>query len=286
MATLKTGFPGLEGSNDSTKSLLGDGTWGQPKAAAHDIFSAVHGDTTGAAAAVLGDIMAANATPKWAKVTGNTTTTHKFLAQTGTGTVSALPGWVQPASTDISDFDEAVETVVGGYYVGSTTINIAAESSDQRIISAITQMSVTSDASGLKLSGDATTPGNNQVYGTNGSGTKGWYASGGLLYAAIAADQAAVAGSGYIANKPSTQCVITLPATAAVGAQVGVKGLGATGWKVTANTSQTIQFENLTTKTAGSVSNNTVYDVAVFTCLVANTTWIAESPNMLTVETS
>jgi len=36
------------------------------------------------------------------------------------------------------------------------------------------QMSVTSDGSGLKLSGDSTTPGNNKVYGTDGSGNKGW----------------------------------------------------------------------------------------------------------------
>jgi hypothetical protein len=40
------------------------------------------------------------------------------------------------------------------------------------------QMSVTSDASGLKLSGDSATPGNNKIYGTNGSGTKGWYDAG------------------------------------------------------------------------------------------------------------
>ena len=38
------------------------------------------------------------------------------------------------------------------------------------------QMSITSDASGIKLSGDATSPGNTMLYGTNGSGTKGWYA--------------------------------------------------------------------------------------------------------------
>jgi hypothetical protein len=37
-----------------------------------------------------------------------------------------------------------------------------------------TQMSVTKDASGLKLSGDAASPGNNKVYGTDGGGIKGW----------------------------------------------------------------------------------------------------------------
>jgi hypothetical protein len=37
-------------------------------------------------------------------------------------------------------------------------------------------MSITSDASGIKLSGDSASPGNTMLYGTNGSGTKGWYA--------------------------------------------------------------------------------------------------------------
>jgi hypothetical protein len=40
------------------------------------------------------------------------------------------------------------------------------------------QMSLTSDGSGIKLVGDSATPGNNKVYGTDGSGNKGWYAAG------------------------------------------------------------------------------------------------------------
>lgn len=44
-------------------------------------------------------------------------------------------------------------------------------------LAAKVQMSVTSDASGLKLSGDATSPGNDKSYGTNASGTKGYYDS-------------------------------------------------------------------------------------------------------------
>jgi hypothetical protein len=38
------------------------------------------------------------------------------------------------------------------------------------------QMSITSDASGVKLSGDASSPGNSKYYGTDGSGTKGYHA--------------------------------------------------------------------------------------------------------------
>ena len=38
------------------------------------------------------------------------------------------------------------------------------------------QMSIVSDASGIKLSGDVPAPGNNFFYGTDGAGVKGWHA--------------------------------------------------------------------------------------------------------------
>lgn len=58
----------------------------------HNLLSATHPDTV-TAAPVLGDLIAANGTPAWARLAGNTTATRKFLRQTGTGTVSAVPGW-------------------------------------------------------------------------------------------------------------------------------------------------------------------------------------------------
>jgi hypothetical protein len=57
----------------------------------------------------------------------------------------------------------------------STTIDLTL-AGQQISGAAISQMSITADASGLKLSGDATSPGNNKVYGTDGAGTKGWKA--------------------------------------------------------------------------------------------------------------
>lgn len=41
-------------------------------------------------------------------------------------------------------------------------------------VTVVTQMSVAIDGSGVKLSGDASTPGNYKYYGTNSSGTKGY----------------------------------------------------------------------------------------------------------------
>lgn len=56
----------------------------------------------------------------------------------------------------------------------TSTIDLTLTGSDLSGV-VLTQMSVTSDASGVKLSGDSSSPGNSKLYGTDGSGTKGWY---------------------------------------------------------------------------------------------------------------
>lgn len=50
----------------------------------------------------LGDIIYEDATPTAARLAGNTTSTKKYLSQTGTGTISAVPAWSQIAATDIA----------------------------------------------------------------------------------------------------------------------------------------------------------------------------------------
>lgn len=49
----------------------------------------------------LGDILYENATPIPARLGGNTTTTKKFLSQTGTGTISAVPAWSALVAGDV-----------------------------------------------------------------------------------------------------------------------------------------------------------------------------------------
>ena len=64
---IPTEVPGVIGN-----MLISDGTdWkasAQPAPVAHNIFSTPHGDTTGAAAVVDGDIIIGNVTPKWSKL--------------------------------------------------------------------------------------------------------------------------------------------------------------------------------------------------------------------------
>lgn len=75
--------------------------------------------------------------------------------------------------------DEQAQDAVGTILTDSNTIDFVYDDGTPTITGdAKTQMSVTSDASGLKLSGDASTPGNNQYYGTDGGGSKGYHALG------------------------------------------------------------------------------------------------------------
>ena len=98
---------------------------------------------------------------------------------------------------------------------------------------------------------------------------------GGLTWSTVTAGTLAAAVShGYVLNHASTACVVTLPATAALGDTVRFVGLaGSGGWTITANTSQTIQFGNVSTSSAGSWSSSDPGDSCLITCIVANTTW-------------
>jgi hypothetical protein len=73
--------------------------------------------------------------------------------------------------------DEQAQDAVGGILTDSPTVDFTYDDAANTITAATkSQQSITSDASGLKLVGDAAAPGNSQMYGTNASGAKGWYA--------------------------------------------------------------------------------------------------------------
>lgn len=54
----------------------------------------------------LGDIIYENSTPSGTRLAGNTTATKKFLTQTGTGTISAVPGWNTIAAADVPTLNQ------------------------------------------------------------------------------------------------------------------------------------------------------------------------------------
>jgi hypothetical protein len=98
---------------------------------------------------------------------------------------------------------------------------------------------------------------------------------GGQTWSTItAATLAAAINNSYILNHAATPCVVTLPATAAIGSKICIRGLaGSGGWTATANTGQTIQFGNTASTSAGSWSSTNAGDSCDIECVVANTTW-------------
>lgn len=84
--------------------------------------------------------------------------------------------------------------------------------------------------------------------------------------------QAGAVNTGYIINNVAATTV-TLPATAAVGSRVIVKGVGAGGWIVTANAGQTIRYGAVVTAAGGTMTSDLGTDSVQLTCIVANTTW-------------
>jgi len=74
-------------------------------------------------------------------------------------------------SAKISDFTEAAQDAVGAM----VDANSLEYTDGTPLLAVKRQMSITADGSGIKLSGDESSPGNSEYYGTNGSGTKGYY---------------------------------------------------------------------------------------------------------------
>lgn len=79
-------------------------------------------------------------------------------------------------------------------------------------------------------------------------------------------------GVRYVTNNASL-VTLTIPATFPFGQKFEVEGKGAGGWKIQANTGQTVNVGATPTSVAGSVSSTGQYDTVRVDCLTANTTF-------------
>jgi len=97
----------------------------------------------------------------------------------------------------------------------------------------------------------------------------------GTEFTVVTADTAMAVNQGYITNKAGTAASMTLPATASVGSQVTVLGLGATGWVIAQNAGQTVHMNatNSTAGAGGSTTNTSRYQSITLICVIANTDW-------------
>lgn len=116
------------------------------------------------------------------KVVNNGTIWEKWDHTDAVMSVNGQSGVVVLDTDDIAEgaalyfTDERAQDAVGTILVDSATVNLTYTDATPSITAdVITQMSITSDASGVKLLNDSATPGNTQYYGTNASGTKGFF---------------------------------------------------------------------------------------------------------------
>jgi hypothetical protein len=82
------------------------------------------------------------------------------------------PGGTEEAQDAVGTILSDTDTIAWTYDDGTPTIEA----------DVTTQMSITSDASGVKLSGDSASPGNYKSYGTDSGGTKGWQPAAGMVF--------------------------------------------------------------------------------------------------------
>jgi len=114
-------FPNATGTVITTGNLtsitstgtIASGTWNGTA------IGTVYGGT-GLTSYTLGDLIYSSASNTLSKLSGNTTSTKKFLAQTGTGTVSAAPSWTTLTSTDVGLGN--VENTALSTWAGSSNI--------------------------------------------------------------------------------------------------------------------------------------------------------------------
>lgn len=91
----------------------------------------------------------------------------------------------------------------------------------------------------------------------------------------VASPTPIVVSTKYIADAASATTGFILPSTAAIGQSFSIIGNGPGGWQVQQNSGQSIKLSGQTTTTGtGSVSSETRYDCATFTCVVAGTSTV------------
>lgn len=181
----------------------------------------------------------------------------------------------QLAST-ISDFNEAAQDAVGGVLADSSTIDFTYnDGSNQITADAKVQMSLTSDASGLKLSGDTAAPGNTKYYGTDAGGIKGFHdmPAGG---SAVKTVQIKIMDDATILTTGDGKFIF------AISAELGGMNLtSANAYVTTVSTSgmPTIQVRNITNGNVDMLSTPITIDANEFTSYSAATPSVVDGAN-------
>lgn len=96
---------------------------------------------------------------------------NKLYGTNATG----VRGWYD-IPTGGSYTDEQAQDAINAMLIDTNTINFTyTDATPELKFDVISQMSITSNASGIMFVNDSASPGNSKLYGTNSSGVKGWY---------------------------------------------------------------------------------------------------------------
>ena len=123
VSTISFGSTGLTPSTATSGAVTVAGT-----------LIAVNGGT-GITGYAQGEMLYANTTTSLDKVTANTTTTKKFLSQTGNGTAGLAPTWEQPAATDLTGTLGAANGGTGVANNSASTITISGNFASTFVVS-------------------------------------------------------------------------------------------------------------------------------------------------------
>lgn len=159
-----------------------------------------------------GDTLYSSATNTLSKLSGNTTTTKKFLNQTGNGTVSAAPVWTQPACADLSNSSASCSTdATNASNISSGTLSVTHGGTGQT--SYTDGQLLIGNTSGNTLSKATLTQGSNITI-TNGNGSITIAASSSALpaynytsqtttYSAVIGDYIKASGASFTITLPT-----------------------------------------------------------------------------------
>lgn len=188
-----------------------------------------------------------NSAPTWSTATWPTTTTANQLlysssADTVTGLTSANSAILYTNASGVPAWSSSLTN--GQIMIGST-----GASPVPATLTAGSGISISNTAGGVTISA--------------GGGGFSWTEVTGT-------SQAMAVNNGYIANNAGL-VTLTVPATMAVGDSFSIVGKGTGGWKIQANTGQTIYIGSSTSSVAGSLASTNRRDSVEIVCTTANT---------------
>lgn len=249
---------------------------------------------------------------------GTTATSALQVASTGLATsgfiltstgASSLPSFQAPAASSISITGNTGGALTGAAFTfsgGTTGLSFGGSGSTETVSGTLivanggTGVATMTTAFAPVISGTTAT-GALQVAST-GLSTSGFVLTstgassvptfqavpGAMTWSVITANQAAVAGNGYICNKSGT-LALSLPASGSIGDIISVTGINtATGWQFTQAANQQIFFgtSSTTLGATGTLTSSAIRDSVEIVCVVAgaSTVWnVISSVGNLTV---